>query len=154
MFSHGKSRRPTRASSPSHFSGSQPQCELGKPYGITAITAFSNHLSLSNLQLGQKNILWTLITSADVPLALDTCCSLSLVRKAHADIICQKYPHLQFTKLETTLPVAVATPNSQLKATGVLPVPIVWDSGKPCTFSMLVVPQLVGPSCLGKIISI
>ena len=134
-----------QASSPSHFSGSQPQGELGKPYGMPAITALPSHLSLSNLQLGQKNILWTPITSVDVPLPLplDTCCSLSLVSKAHADIICQKYPHLQFTKLETPLPVAVATPNSQLKAIGILPVPIVWESGKPCTFSTLVVPQLV-----------
>ena len=51
-----------QASSPPHFSDSHPQGEFGKPYGIPAITALPNHLSLSNPQLGQKNILWTPIT--------------------------------------------------------------------------------------------
>ena len=32
-----------QASSPSHFSGSQPQGELGKPSGMPAITALPNH---------------------------------------------------------------------------------------------------------------
>ena len=74
---------------------------------------------------------------------LDTYCSLSLVSKAHFDIVCQKYPSVQFTQLETPLPVAVAAPESQLSAIGILQVPIVWETGKPCTFSMLAVPQWV-----------
>ena len=36
----------SQVSSPPHFSGSQPQGELGKPYGMPALP---NHLSLSNL---------------------------------------------------------------------------------------------------------
>ena len=152
MFSHGKVEGQHQASSPPDFSGSQPRGELGKPYVMPAITSLPNHLSLSNLQLGQNNILWTPITSAKVllSLSLDTCHSLSLVSKAHADIICQKYPNLQFTKLKTPLPVAVATPDSQLKASGILQVPAVWETGKPCTFSMLVVPQLVWPFLFGQ----
>ena len=59
----------------------QPQAlhqVLGKTFGMLAI-ALPNHISLSKLQLGKKNILWTPITSAGVPLPLplDTCCSLS-----------------------------------------------------------------------------
>ena len=101
---------------------------------MPAVTALPNHLSISKLQLGKKNILWTPITSAG------TC--LFLVSQAHADI-CQKYPDIQFTKLVTPLPVAVATPDSQLMAIEMLQVPIVWETGKLCTFSMLVVPKLV-----------
>ena len=36
--------------------------ELGRTYGLPAV-ALPNHLSLSKLQLGKKNILWTHITS-------------------------------------------------------------------------------------------
>ena len=43
-----------QASSPPHFSGSQSQGELDKPYGMPAITALPSHLSLSNLQLRQE----------------------------------------------------------------------------------------------------
>ena len=111
---------------------------------MPAVTALPNHLSISKLQLGKKNILWTSITSAGVPLPLDTCCSLSLVSQAHADIICQKYPDIQFTKLVTPLPVVVATPDSQLMAIGMLQVPVVWETGKLCTFFMLVVPYYLG----------
>ena len=130
------------------YSGTQPLSQqapdlapvLGtaRNYGMPAVTALPNHLSISKLQLGKKNILWTPITSAGVPLPLplplDTCCSLSFVSQAHADIICQKYPDIQFTKLVTPLPVAVATPDSQLMAIGMLQVPIVWETGKLCTF--------------------
>ena len=140
-----------------HISGPDPtqaqalDQELGKTYGLPAV-ALPNHLSLSKLHLGKKNILRTHITSAGVPfpLPLDTCCSLSLVSKAHADIVCQKYPSAQFTKLESPLPVAVATPESQLGDNGILQVPIVWETGKPCTFSMLVVPRLVWPILFGQ----
>ena len=112
--------------------------------------ALPNHISLSKLQLGKKNILRTPITSSGIPLPLDTCCSLSLVSKAHADIVCQKYPVVQFTKLDKPLPVAMATPESQLSAIGIILVPIVWETGKPCTFSMLVVPRLVWPILFGQ----
>ena len=65
-------------------------------------------------------------------------------------IVCQKYPSAQFTKLETPLPVAVATPESQLAAIGILRVPIDWENGKSYTFSMLVVPRLVWPILFGQ----
>ena len=121
-------------------------------YGMPAVTAFPNHLSISKLQVGKKNILWTPITSAGVPLPLplDMCCSLSLVSQAHADIICQKYPDSQFTKLVTPLPVAVATPDSQLMAIGMLQVPTVWETGNFVLFPCLWFLSWFGPYYLGK----
>ena len=62
------------------YSGTQPLSQqapdltpvLGtaRNYGLPAVTALPNHLSISKLQLGKKNILWTPITSAGVPLPL------------------------------------------------------------------------------------
>ena len=82
------------------------------------------HLSISDLDLVNKHILWAPITSAGValPLPLDSCCSLSLVSKAHAEIIAQKHPQLTFTKLQSPFPVVVANPSSQLTAIGVMQV--------------------------------
>ena len=76
-------------------------------FGNPAITAVSSNLHISNLDLANKNILWTRITSADIPLPLplDSLCSLSLVSQAHADAICNAHPAMQFTKLSTPLPV-------------------------------------------------
>ena len=90
--------------------------------------AIPSHLSISDLDLTNKHILWASITSAGValPLPLDSCCSLSLVSKAHAEIIAQKHPQLTFTKLQSPLPVAVANPSSQLTAIGAMQVPIIW----------------------------
>ena len=116
-------------------------------YGCPAVTAIPNHLSIPALDLANKHILWAPITSAGVSLSLptDSCCSLSLVSKAHADVIAQKHPHLTFTKLQSSLPVAVANPSSQLKAIGLKEVPIIWETGCPSIFSMLVVPGLAWP---------
>ena len=56
-----------------HISGPDPtqaqalDQELGKTYGLPAV-ALPNYLSLSKLHLGKKNILWTHITFAGVPL--------------------------------------------------------------------------------------
>ena len=129
-----------------------PVLGTARNYGMPVVTALPDHLSVSKLQLGKENILWTPITSAGVPLPLplDMCCSLSLVSQAHADIICQKYPDIQFIKLFTPLPIAVATPDSQLMAIGMLQVPIVWETGNFFTFSMLVVPKLVWPILFGQ----
>ena len=109
-----------------------------------AITAIPNHITFSDLDLANKNILWTPITSAGVsfPLLLDSCCSLSLVSKAHADIVAQKHPHQTFTKLQSPLPVAVATPTSHLKAIGIMQVPIVWENGRPSIFFYACGPSL------------
>ena len=70
-----------------------------------AITAVPNHLEISDLDLANKNILWTCVTSAGIPLPhpIDSCCSLSLVSKAHAEVIVQAHPTLKFTKLSTPL---------------------------------------------------
>ena len=46
--------------------------------------------------------------------------------------------------------MAAATPESQFSTIGILQVPIVWENGKPCTLSMLVVPQLVWPILFGQ----
>ena len=96
--------------------------------------------------------MWAPITSAGValPLPLDSCCSLSLVSKAHAEIIAQKHPQLTFTKLQSPLPVAVANCSSQLTAIGVMQVPIIWENGRPSIFSMLVVPGLAWPILFGQ----
>ena len=66
-----------------------------------AITAVPSHLEISDLDLANKNILWTRVTSAGIPLPLpiDSCCSLSLVSKAHAEVIVKAHPTLKFTKL-------------------------------------------------------
>ena len=70
-----------------------------------AITAVPNHLEISDLDLANKNILWTCVTSAGIPLPLpiDSCCSLLLVSKAHAEVIVKAHPTLKFTKLSTPL---------------------------------------------------
>ena len=121
-------------------------------YSCPAITAIPNHITFSDLDLANKNILWTPITSAGVslPLPLDSCCSLSLVSKAHADIVAQKHPHLTFTKLQSPLPVAVATPTSHLKAIGIMQVLIVWENGRLSIFSVLVVSHLAWPILFGQ----
>ena len=85
-----------------------------------------------------------------LPLPIDSCCSLSLVSKAHADVIAQKHPHLTFTKLQSSLRVAVANPSLQLKAIGLMEVPIIWENGRPSIFSMLVVPGLAWPILFGQ----
>ena len=121
-------------------------------YSCPSVTAMPSHLSISDLDLANKHILWAPITSAGValPLPLDSCCSLSLVSKAHAEIIAQKHPQLTFTKLQSPLPVAVANPSSQLTAIGVMQVPIIWENGRPSIFSMLVVPGLAWPILFGQ----
>ena len=121
-------------------------------YSYPAITSIPNHVSIPALDLANKHILWTPITSAGVslPLPIDSCCSLSLVSKAHADVIAQKHPHLTFTKLQSSLPVAVANPSSQLAAIGFMQVLIIWENGRPSIFSMLVVPGLAWPILFGQ----
>ena len=75
---------------------------------------------------------------------------MSLVSKAHAEPIAPKHPQLIFTKLPSPLPVAVASPPSQLQAIGAMQVPIVWENGRPSIFSMLVVPGLAWPILFGQ----
>ena len=105
-------------------------------YSYPAITAIPSHLSIPALDLANKHILWTPITSAGVSLRLpvDSYYSLSLVSKAHADVIALKHPHLTFTKFLGSLPVAVANHSSQLNAMGLKQVPIIWEKRRPSIF--------------------
>ena len=121
-------------------------------FGNPAITAVPSNLQISDLDLANKNILWTRVTSAGIPLhlPLDSCCSLSLVSKAHVEVICKTHPTMQFTKLSTPLPVSVANPHAQLKAIGTVQVPIIWENGRASIFSMLVVPHLAWPLLFGQ----
>ena len=121
-------------------------------FGNPAITAVPSNLQISDLDLANKNILWTRVTSAGIPLPLplDSCCSLSLVSQAHAEVICKTHPTMQFTKLSTPLPVSVANPHAQLKAIGTVQVPIIWENGRASIFSMLVVPHLTWPLLFGQ----
>ena len=59
----------------------------GNLYGMPALNQLPQDVKISNLDLGNKNILWYPISSAGVslPLPLDTCCSVSLVSQQYAD---------------------------------------------------------------------
>ena len=117
---------------PQSASASKPQStqdilSQAPAFGNPAITAVPSNLHVSDLDLANKNILWTRITSADIPLPLplDSCCSLSLVSQVLADAICDAHPTMHFTKLSTPLPVSVTNPHTQLKAIGNIQVPII-----------------------------
>ena len=116
-------------------------------YGMPAISLPSQGVQISNLDLENRNILWCSVSSAGValPLPLDTCCSVSLVSKQHADQILKSCPDFQFSRLEQPVIVAVASPSALLKAVGIMQVPILFENGRSATFSMLVVPDLSYP---------
>ena len=122
-------------------------------FSQSAITAVPNHLEISDLHLANKNILWTRVTSAGIPLPLpiDSCCSLSLVSKAHSDVIGKVHPTLKFTMCTIyPLSVSVANSQSQPRAIGSLQVPIIQDNGRASVFPMLVVLQLARPILFGQ----
>ena len=116
------------------------------------ITALPSNSQLSELDLADKNILWTKVTSAGVtlPLPLDSCCSVSLVSQKHADTLAKQHPNLRFTKLEHQLPVSVPGQNSNLRTIGTMQVPIISENGQPMIFTMLVVPNLTWPILFGQ----
>ena len=124
----------------------------GNLFANPCITAVSSNVEISGLDLANKNILWIQITSAGIPLPLrlDTCCSLSLVSQAHAEVICHQHPTLQVTKLSTPVLILVANPQTQLQAIGTMQVPIIWDNGRISVFSMLVVLHLALPFLFGQ----
>ena len=115
-------------------------------------TVASNSSQISELVLANKNILWTPVTSAGVslPLLLDSCCSLSLVSKEHADLVLQKCPEMTFTKLSTPLTVTAASAATDLNAIGIVQISVTWENGRPSIFSMLVVPGLTWPILFGQ----
>ena len=98
------------------------------------------------MQLANRNILWTSVTSADqsIPLPLDSCCSISLVSADHAIAITTKRPSLQYKKLPESIPVSVTDAKSNLSVTATMDVPITW------IFTMLVVPHLSWPILFGE----
>ncbi len=121
-------------------------------FGVPAITPSAPISTVSALDLANRNILWTKVTSAGVsmPLPLDTRCSVSLVSKYHAEYISKSRPDLVFTKLEQPVPVSVAGPSTDLRAIGTMQVPIVWANGRLTNFTMLVVPNLSWPILFGQ----
>ena len=121
-----------------------PKLRQGGVFGTPAVVnALPSQPQISDLNLATKHILWAPVTSADVKLPLDSYCSLSLVSQIHAELVSQKCPHLSYKKLATPLSVSVASPDSQLKAVGIMQIPITWKNGICSTFSMLVVPNLI-----------
>ena len=97
------------------------------------VNAFPSSVHQSGLDLANRNILWRSVTSAGIkiPLPIDSCCSISLVSKKHADLVSQNCPDLKFTKLATPLSVSVAaSAESKLQAVGMMQILIVWENGK------------------------
>ena len=121
-------------------------------YSMPALSQLPNRINIENFDLANKNILWCPVSSAGVslPLPLDTCCSVSLVSKQHADKVLQIRPDFAFSRLEQPVTVSVASPSASLKAIGVLQVPIKFDNGRSAIFSMLVVPHLAWPILFGQ----
>ena len=129
-----------------------PKLTQGGVFGTPAVVnALPSQPQISDLNLATKHILWAPVTSAGVklPLPSDSCCSLSLVSQIHAELVSQKCPHLSYKKLATPLSVSVASPDSQLKAVGIMQIPITWENGIRSTFSMLV-PNLIWPILFGQ----
>ena len=116
------------------------------------VQALPSQSQVTELNLANRHILWAPVTSVGVklPLPLDSCCSLSLVSKTHAELVSQKCPNLCYKKLATPLPVSVASPDSQLHAVGIMQIPITWENSICSTFSMLVVPGLSWPILFGQ----
>ena len=114
-------------------------------FGLPAVTNPAGSLK-------ERHILWTPVISAGekLPLPLDSCCSVSLVSRFHADLVASKCPKLKYQSLENPIAVSVADSQSQLKAIGTMEIPIQWNNGKESTFQMLVVPGLSWPVLFGE----
>ena len=97
--------------------------------------------------LQQRNILWTSVTSAgeQLPLPLDSCCSVSLVSRVHADLVASKRSDLKYCALEEPISDTAADPKSTLKAVVTMQIPIIWKTKTETIFTMLVVPGLDWP---------
>ncbi|KAL9952629.1 hypothetical protein ACROYT_G039905 [Oculina patagonica] len=103
------------------------------------------HSAKPETQLCQRNILWTSVTSAGepLPLPLDSCCSVSLLSKVHADLVASKRPDLKYCALKEHISVTSADSKSDLKAVATMQIPITWGNETETVFTMLVVPGLV-----------
>ena len=111
------------------------------------VNALPSQPTVTALNLANRHILWAPV---QLPLPLDSCCSLSMVSKTHTELVSQKCPNLSYKKLATPLSVSVASPDSQLQAVGIMQIPITWENGICSTFSMLVVPGLIWPILFGQ----
>ena len=130
------------------------QPSLSTPlFGLPAIT-IPPPSAKPEAQLHQRNILWTSVTSAGqhLPLPLDSCCSVSLVSKVHADFIASKRPNLKYCPLEEPISVMAADPKSTLKAVATMEIHITctWETKTETVFTMLVVPGVVWPMLFGE----
>ena len=103
-------------------------------------------------QLQQRNILWTSVTSAGqhLPLPLDSCCSVSLVSRVHADFIASKRPNLKYCPLEEPFSVTATYLKSNIKAVATMEIPITWETKTETVFTMIVIPVLVWPMLFGE----
>ena len=134
-------------------SGTQPQLSQDSLFGYPAmVNALPSSVQQSGLDLANQNILWTPVASAGIkiPLPIDSCCSISLVSKKHADLVSQNCLDLKFTKLATPLSVSVASAESTLQAVRMMQIPIVWENGHRSIFSMLLIPGLIWPILFGQ----
>ena len=95
------------------------------------VNALPSSVQQSGLDLANRNILWTPVTSAviKIPLPIDLCCSISLVSKKLADLVIQNCPDLKSTKLAIPLSVSVASAESTLQAVGMMQIPIMCENG-------------------------
>ena len=116
-FDKGFSPSPSASAPPADVSDSQDPL-----FGMPAVPRPLSLSSVSDLDLANKNILWTEISPVGVslPLPLDSCCSVSLVSQNHATTVAKTHPNLKFTKLEQQISVSVAGPNSTLRAVGTM----------------------------------
>ena len=129
-----------------------PGHSLDHVYNMSALSQLPNHITIENFNIANKIILWSPVSSAGVslPLPLDTCCSVSLLSKQHADKVLQIRPDLAFSHLDWPITVSVASLSASLKAIGVLQVPTKFDNSRSAIVSMLVVPHLAWPILFGQ----
>ena len=150
MVSGSENSSAASASRPKPVTSDQPPTSMPL-FGLPAVTIHTPSAK-PEAQLHQRNILWTSVTSAgqQLPLPLDSCCSVSLVSKVHADYVASKRPDLTYHTLEEPISVTAADPKSNLKAVSTMQIPITWETGTETVFTMLVVPGLVWPILFGE----
>ncbi|KAL9981743.1 hypothetical protein ACROYT_G010487 [Oculina patagonica] len=121
--------RPENQTSPS-ASRPPPSASFDQPststplFRLPAVT-IPAHSAKPETQLCQRNILWTSVTSAGEPqpLPLDSCCSVSLVSKVHADLVASKRIDLKYCALEEHISVTSADSKFDLKAVATMQSP-------------------------------
>ena len=138
----------TLASSPHHNGATPSVADATTLIGFPAIANIQTCTVNTDPHLANKSILWTRIESGglQLPLPIDSCCSISLVSRAHTDHLLASNSNLKYMPLQDSIPVSVANPKATLHAT----VPFTFTNGTKITFLMLSVPGLAWPILLGK----